>query len=162
MLLVFELLLKICNVFDKKPFALWNLTDWTCEFYHIHIFVFTDFDYLSKNDESLFWRFFPIFLSIPDKHFFSFLIFREFLSLQLVLNCSITDFLVSVFCLFSFFVNTFLTFIYKIFPWLDNYLYFKLLFSVKRNTTFHQFVWLSSIVKFKSRSTTKLFTFIII
>ena len=162
MFVVFEFFLKICNVFDRKLYTLWNLTDQTCEFYFIHIFVFTDSGYLPKDDESLFWHFFPVSLSIPDKHFFSFLIFQALPSLLVVLNCPITDFLDSVFYRFSFFVNTFLTFIYKIFLWLDNFLHIKFLSSVNRNTRFHQFVWLSSVVNFKSRSATKLFTFIII
>ena len=154
MFVVSEFFLKICHVFGRKPFTLWNLINWTCEFCVIHIFVFTNFDYLSKGGEPFFRHFFPVFFSIPDKHFFSCLLFRALPFLLVGL--------VSVFCLFSFFVNTFFTFIDKIFWWLDNFLHIKFPFSVNRNTAFHQFVSLSSVENFKSRSPTKIFTFIII
>ena len=42
MFVVFEFFLRICNVFDKKPFTLWNLTDPTCEsFLYISSFLLT-------------------------------------------------------------------------------------------------------------------------
>ena len=161
-IVVFEFFLKIWNVFDRKPFTLWNLTDRTWEFYlYISSFLPTLVTSL-KMTNLCFGAFSTVLLSILDKHFFSFLIFRTLPSLPVVLNCTIRDFLVIVFCLSSFFVNTFLMFIYKIFRWLDNFLHIKFLFSVNRNTIFHQFLWLSFVINFKSRSPTKLFMFIII
>ena len=161
-IVVFEFFLKIWNVFDREPFTLWNLTDRTWEFY-LYISSFLPTLVTSPKMTNLcFGAFFTVLLSILDKYFFSFLIFRALPSLPVVLNCPIRDFLVIVFCLSSFFVNTFLMFIYKIFRWLDNFLHIKFLFSVNRNTIFHHFFWLSFVINFKSRSPTKLFMFIII
>ena len=122
------------NVFNRKPFTLGNLTDRICKFNFIHMFVFTDLITSPRMRNLCFGIFFPFFFPYLINKSSPFLYFEHFLLFQYYSTVLSQYFLLALFA-FSLSSSTrFLTFIYTIFRWLDNFLYIKFLFSFNSRT----------------------------